>query len=139
MIEFDSQNNFEFSSPKNYIEWLNRVADSENCSIKSLNYVFCSDEFLLDINQQHLNHDTFTDIITFDYSVDDVLEGEIYISTDRVNENAFIYNVSQDDELRRVMVHGLLHMIGYGDKTDEESAKMRLLESQKMQMFHVKQ
>lgn len=85
--------------------------------IGQLDYVFCSDAYLLNINKQFLNHDTYTDIITFDYTEDAVLGGEIYISIDRVKENALKFDVTLTEELCRVMVHGLLHLAGYKDKT----------------------
>ncbi len=139
MIEFHYQNDFTCLDEFAYSSWLHAVSLSEQKTIGDLSYVFCSDEYLLDVNKQFLQHDTFTDIITFDYSADDLLHGEIYISTDRVADNAAFYKVSFLDELHRVMAHGLLHLIGYGDKTEAESEAMRALEQGKMNMFHVKQ
>lgn len=139
MIEFNYQNNFEPLGVLEYSNWLNVVAASEEKTIGNLSYVFCSDEFLLEINQSYLNHDTYTDIITFDYNENGLLNGEIYISTDRVVENALRFRESETDELHRVMVHGLLHLCGYPDKTDEEKDVMRKLENEKIKMFHVKQ
>ena len=118
MISFNYQNDFTEIDSHTYREWLNTVVRSERESLRKLNYVFCDDDYLLGINQQFLNHDTFTDIITFDYSSEGMIEGEIYISTDRVKENAGTYDVDFIEELRRVMAHGLLHLMGYGDKTD---------------------
>ena len=139
MIEFNYQNNFEPLGDLEYSNWLNAVATSEDKTIGNLSYVFCSDDFLLEINQSYLNHDTYTDIITFDYNEDGLLNGEIYISTDRVVENALRFRESETNELHRVMVHGLLHLCGYPDKTDEEKDVMRKLENEKIKMFHVKQ
>ncbi|AGC76550.1 rRNA maturation RNase YbeY [Nonlabens dokdonensis] len=139
MIEFNYQNNFEPLGDLEYSNWLNAVAVSEQKTIGNLSYVFCSDEFLLEINQSYLNHDNYTDIITFDYNEDGLLNGEIYISTDRVVENASRFRESETDELHRVMVHGLLHLCGYPDKTNEEKDVMRKLENEKIKMFHVKQ
>ena len=139
MIEFNYQNNFEPLGDLEYSNWLNAVATSEDKTIGNLSYVFCSDDFLLEINQSYLNHDTYTDIITFDYNEDGLLNGEIYISTDRVVENALRFRESETNELHRVMVHGLLHLCGYPDKTDEEKDMMRKLENEKIKMFHVKQ
>ncbi|OUS11167.1 rRNA maturation RNase YbeY [Nonlabens dokdonensis] len=139
MIEFNYQNNFAPLGDLEYSNWLNAVATSEDKTIGNLSYVFCSDDFLLEINQSYLNHDTYTDIITFDYNEDGLLNGEIYISTDRVVENALRFRESETDELHRVMVHGLLHLCGYPDKTDEEKDVMRKLENEKIKMFHVKQ
>lgn len=139
MIEFNYQNNFAPLGDLEYSNWLNAVATSEDKTIGNLSYVFCSDDFLLEINQSYLNHDTYTDIITFDYNEDGLLSGEIYISTDRVVENALRFRESETNELHRVMVHGLLHLCGYPDKTDEEKDVMRKLENEKIKMFHVKQ
>lgn len=139
MISFNYQNDFTEIDARIYREWLNTVAQSERKSIRKLDYVFCTDDYLLDINQQFLGHDTYTDIITFDYSSEGMIEGEIYISTDRVKENAFHYGTTLVDELRRVMAHGLLHLMGYGDKDDAEKVIMREKESEKLLMFHVKQ
>ena len=101
-----------------------------------LDYIFCSDEALHQINVQFLNHDDYTDIITFDLSEKaDVLQGEIYISVDRVEENARIFNVSYDDELHRVIFHGALHLCGLGDKTDAEQKIMRAAENQVLEAW----
>ncbi len=129
MIEFNSQNEFELKGESAYESWLNTVAEEENRIIQELGYVFCSDAFLLDLNQQYLDHDTFTDIITFDYCEEQFIRGEIYISTDRVRENAVKYEVSYTTELKRVMVHGLLHLCGHGDKGGAEKALMRDMET----------
>lgn len=139
MIEFSYQTDFELEHEHDYAAWLNHVAESYDATIDSLGYVFCDDEFVHSINLQHLDHDTFTDIITFDYGSESLLEGEIYISVDRVKENALEFNVEFEDELRRVMCHGLLHMIGFGDETKEEKTNMRALEENALTMFHVKQ
>ncbi|GAK74767.1 MULTISPECIES: rRNA maturation RNase YbeY [Nonlabens] len=139
MVDFNYQFNFELSDEVRYSKWLRAVALSENKSLGDLSYVFCTDDFLLEINQKYLNHDTLTDIITFDYCDDDFIHGEIYISVDRVKDNAKDFVVSFDDELLRVMSHGLLHLIGFGDKTDIEKSTMRLKEDEKIKMFHVKQ
>ena len=125
MIEFNSQNDFELKDVEHIESWLQNVAGSEGFEIGELGYVFCSDAYLLEINQQFLDHDTYTDIVTFDYSIGKVLSGELYISTDRVLDNAAIFQVDFQTELNRVMVHGLLHMCGYGDKTADEIAVMR--------------
>jgi len=139
MIEFNYQNDFEPVEELVYSKWLEEVAISESQTIGELSYVFCSDGFLLDINKQFLGHDTYTDIVTFDYCKDGLINGEVYISTDRIAENAVLYDVSFKNELHRVMAHGLLHLMGYGDKSEEDIVAMRLKESEKMNMFHVKQ
>jgi probable rRNA maturation factor len=139
MIEFNYQNDFAKINEVVYSKWLEQIAISEGKTIGELSYVFCSDEYLLKINQDHLNHDTYTDIITFDYCQDGLINGEIYISTDRVRENALSFRESEINELHRVMSHGLLHLCGYPDKTEKESDIMRAKENEKIKMFHVKQ
>ncbi|CAN5792725.1 rRNA maturation RNase YbeY [soil metagenome] len=113
-------------------KWLHSVSKKHKKRVSSLNYVFVSDEYLLNINKRFLRHNTLTDIITFDYSADkngkngkDGIIGEIYISIPRIKENARIFKVSQSEELHRVMAHGLLHLCGFGDKTPEEIKRMR--------------
>lgn len=111
--------------------WLLEIIRSYKYSLETLNYIFCSDGHLLGINIEYLNHDTYTDIITFDNSeVKTTIEGDVFISLERVRENAEIFKSSIDDELHRVMVHGLLHLLGHGDKTDEEKVKMRNKENE---------
>lgn len=117
--------------------WLVTIIDSEKKKVGDINFIFCNDDYLLEINKNYLNHDTYTDIISFDNSVGNELHGDIFISTERVVDNAAIYKVSESEELRRVMAHGLLHFCGYKDKTLEESELMRSKENEKLQMFHV--
>lgn len=118
---------FVFEETDKAILWLNRIAEQESKGIVSLDYVFCSDEYLHKINVEYLNHDTYTDIITFDLGepTDDAISGEIYISIDRVKENAQIHGSQYEDELLRVVAHGLLHLIGYPDKSEQEALVMR--------------
>jgi len=139
MIEYFYEGDFKLDSIDNYTDWINRVIASEEGVLGNINYVFCDDEYLLKINQKHLSHNTFTDIITFDYSVDLMISGDIFISTERVKENAKIFKVSFQEELLRVMVHGVLHMFGYKDKTEEEGLIIRAKEEEKIKMFHVEQ
>jgi len=139
MVEFNYQTDFDLGEEQRYAVWLDSIASSEFRTLGDLSYVFCSDEFLLDLNLKYLNHDTLTDIITFDYCDEDLIHGEIYISIDRVKDNAVDYGVDMLTELHRVMSHGLLHLCGYGDKSTEQKAAMRLKEEEKMKMFHVKQ
>lgn len=139
MINFDSQNNFELNQPATYQDWIERVVEDEKFQLLELQYVFCNDEDLLKINQEFLNHDTLTDIITFDHSLGKSLSAEIYISTERVADNAKTFKVSFEEELKRVMIHGVLHCMNYKDKTETEQAQMRAKEDQKIKMFHVEQ
>ena len=137
MIEFSSQNDFVLEQSERVEDWLKAAAVKESYGIDSLGYVFCSDDFLLEINQQFLDHDTLTDIVTFDYTEGTILNGEIYISTDRVADNAKDFNVDFDTELRRVIIHGLLHMCGYGDKTEDEKTRMRSKEDEYLALWDV--
>ena len=108
----------------------------EEQGLSNLQYVFCSDEYLLQINEEFLKHDTYTDIVTFELSPDpDVTEGEIYISIDRVKENAEQFEVTENYELHRVMFHGALHLCGYKDKTKKEEALMRQKEDEYLQLY----
>ncbi|MFS4446078.1 rRNA maturation RNase YbeY [Maribacter sp. 2307UL18-2] len=139
MIEYHYTAGFRLDDESLYSDWLNRVIVSENFKPGSISYIFCDDAYLLDLNMRHLNHDTLTDIITFDYSENGCIAGDIFISFERVMDNAKEYKVSGDEELHRVMAHGLLHMMDYNDKTKEDSEVMRQKEFEKMKMFHVEQ
>ncbi len=109
--------------------WVVQIIEKYQKQVGDINYIFCSDEYLLEINQKHLNHDYFTDIISFNYCENNVISGDVFISTDRVNENAKTYQTG-DTELLRVIIHGVLHFIGFDDQTKEETQKMRLAEDQ---------
>jgi probable rRNA maturation factor len=139
MISFNYEIDFKLAKPKLFSSWLSKVILSENKKEGEINYIFCDDDYLLEINKQYLNHDTLTDIISFDYSVGNELHGDIYISVERIRENAVDFNVPFDDELKRVMVHGVLHYCGYKDKTDADEVLMRSKEDEKMKLFHVEQ
>ncbi len=114
--------------------WLKTVAGSEMRSIGDINIIFCSDNYILDVNIKYLGHDYFTDIITFDYCEKDVISGDLFISIDSVRENAVFYGTAFEDELNRVMVHGILHLIGYDDHTDVEMKQMRAKEDYYLEM-----
>lgn len=137
MIDFHFESDFVLDEKTQYSDWVTRIIESEGFTEKQLDYVFCTDDYLLNINQEYLNHDTYTDIITFDYSDGKALSGDIFISTDRVTENAKAYKVSLEEELLRVMSHGVLHLMGFGDKTNEERELMRIKEEEKIKLFHV--
>ena len=139
MIEFFHEGDFSLSSLGDYSHWINRIIESEKFFLGNINYIFCEDEYLLKINQKHLNHNTFTDIITFDYSGGQVISGDIYISTERVKDNANIFNKTFQEELLRVMAHGILHLVGYNDKKKGEIIVMRNKEEEKIKLFHVEQ
>ncbi len=105
--------------------WLKEVVLASDKRIGDINYIIVSDEYLLSMNQQYLKHDTYTDIITFDYCEDNVVSGDMFISLDRVRENAQMFNVGEDQEFNRVLVHGLLHLLGQKDKSKADSEEMR--------------
>ena len=113
-----------------YKDWIEAVVHSFGKRVGHLCYVFCTDEYLYEMNVKHLDHDTFTDIITFDYCEADWVHGDLFISVDRVRDNAKELNVSFDVEMARVMIHGVLHLCGLGDKTEEEALEMRRQEDQ---------
>jgi probable rRNA maturation factor len=116
--------------------WLTKIATNAGFKIKELNYVFCSDEYLYQMNRDYLKHDTYTDIITFDNSEKkDDIEGDIFISIDRVRENAKTLAQEAETEMNRVLAHGLLHLMGYKDKTQEEAALMRLKEEESIKLY----
>lgn len=114
---------FKYKSLNN--RWLRMVAESEIRRIGDISIIFCSDNYILDINRKYLGHDYFTDIITFDYCSGNVLSGDLFISVDSVKENSVEYGTEFEDELNRVIVHGILHLIGYDDHTDEDVKVMR--------------
>ena len=139
MISFNYEFEFKLQDESLYSNWISRVIQSENKKEGDINYVFCEDEYILQINQQYLNHDYYTDIISFDYTVGNELHGDIFISVDRVRENALDYNTSFEEELKRVIIHGVLHYCGNKDKTEKDEQLMRYKEDVKIQMFHVEQ
>lgn len=122
---FLEDTNFKFNTRRRTSRWLKSVAEIENRSIGEINIIFCSDPYILDLNIKSLDHHFFTDIITFDYCEGDILSGDLYISVDTVRANAEFYNTGFDNELYRVIVHGLLHLIGYDDHSDQDIAVMR--------------
>ena len=115
--------------------WLTKLVESHEKKVGELNYIFCSDDYLLKMNQEHLNHDYFTDIITFDYCEKDVVSGDLFISIDRTKENAKTFGKTQINELNRVIAHGLLHLLGFNDKTAEDIAEMRSMEEEALNML----
>jgi probable rRNA maturation factor len=136
----EDQNIFHFKNKLQTKAWLKNVIKNENHKVGNINYVFCTDNYLLTLNQKYLNHDTFTDIITFDYSEKNIISGDIYISIDRIKENANNLKISFEKELNRVMVHGALHLMGYKDKKRADKDLMTTKEDfyLKEEMFHVK-
>ena len=117
---------FELSDAQDLTSWIERVAEVHEHEIVQLTYIFCSDEYLHKVNVEYLDHDTFTDVITFDNADDaDIIEGDIFISVERVRENAATHGVTFRDELHRVMIHGVLHLLGYADKDLLSQTAMR--------------
>ncbi len=139
MISFNYETAFELSDETAYENWVSAIISSEEKQQGDINYIFCDDAYLHKINVDYLQHDTLTDIISFDYSLGNELHGDIFISIERVKENAVDFNVAFADELLRVMAHGILHYCGYKDKGEKEEALMRAKEEEKMLMFHVEQ
>ena len=122
---FKEDTKFEFKSKALNNKWLKMVAESEIRRIGDINIIFCSDNYILDVNMKYLQHDYFTDIITFDYCEKNRLNGDLFISVDSVRENALFYGTEFSDELNRVIVHGILHLVGYDDHSEEDIAVMR--------------
>lgn len=137
MIDFHFETDFEMTDTAMYSAWVTTVIASENYQEGEIVYIFCDDAYLLGLNQRYLNHDTLTDIITFDYCDGKILSGDLFISTERVKENAQEYNVDFHCELLRVMSHGLLHLMGYDDKSEAQRSEMRKKEEEKIKLFHV--
>lgn len=125
-ISFHSEDvDFQLENEQKLIDWINSTIQQEEKSATEITYVFCSDEYLYQMNLDYLNHDTYTDIITFDYTENSFVSGDIFISIDRVKENAFKFNTTFLNELSRVIIHGVLHLVGYKDKTTEQKQVMR--------------
>jgi rRNA maturation RNase YbeY len=139
MINFHYETEFVLEDEENYTNWIISIITNEKAVVGDLSYIFCSDNYLLKLNQKYLKHNSFTDIITFDYSEQNVISGEIYISVDRIRENAVKFMEDFNRELLRVMAHGVLHLLGYKDKSKNEKEEMRTKEDEKIYMFHVKQ
>lgn len=137
MISFNYETEFELPNEDQLSNWLSQVILSENKKEGDINYIFCDDEYLLNLNEQYLDHDTLTDIISFDYTVGNELHGDIFISIERIRENAQDFNVTFDEELKRVLAHGILHYCGFKDKSEEDEQLMRQKEDEKIKMFHV--
>lgn len=125
MIAFNNEIEFTLDNQDDLAIWITQTIDKEGFKLGELNYIFCSDEQLLEKNIEFLNHDTYTDIISFDYTMGKLVSGDIFISIDRITENSKTFNTSFQDELYRVMIHGVLHYCGYIDKTDDDKSLMR--------------
>jgi probable rRNA maturation factor len=137
MLKFFSEEiDFKVPFPIKTSNWIKTISKSEGYEIISLNYIFCSDDYLLEINKQYLEHDYYTDIITFDNNEEEgKIESDIYVSVDRVKENALTFNTSFETELRRVLIHGLLHLMDYTDTSEDLKAQMRFKEDECLLLF----
>ena len=135
MIEFNYETDFSLTDETRYKLWLQQIIASENKTYSDLCFVFCDDTYLHKLNLEHLQHDDFTDILTFDYCVGDEINGDIFISVERLRENALDFSVTFENELLRVLSHGILHLCGYKDKSDSEIQMMRLKEEEKLILF----
>lgn len=129
MISFNFESAFSLNNETALSEWIAAVISEEKCVLEEINFIFCDDDYLHKLNVEFLNHDTLTDVISFDYSVGKVIAGDVYISVERVEDNAKDFNVAMSEELHRVMVHGILHYCGYKDKTDVDAKLMRSKEN----------
>lgn len=132
---FAEEIDFEPANPALLRRWIEDVIAVEKAELNFVNYIFCDDAYLLKLNQEYLQHDTLTDIITFPYHDPPVVEGDVFISIDRIHDNAHQFGVSFEQELHRVMIHGVLHLCGYPDKAPEEKAKMTQKEDEALQLL----
>ncbi|MBR3567538.1 MAG: rRNA maturation RNase YbeY [Salinivirgaceae bacterium] len=136
MVNFFFEDTDEFEINKPEVEKnIEKLVTNENRILGDVNYILCSDAYLLDINRQYLNHDYYTDVISFDYCEENVISGDIFISVDTVADNAKEYGTTFENELERVMIHGVLHFVGYNDKSDDEVKVMRAKENQYLSLF----
>ena len=135
---FNEDTSFQLTNTDHYNIWITGIIHSYDFQIEEINYIFCSDEYLLQINKEHLNHDFYTDIITFDNSEqENIIESDIFISVDRISENAEKLNIDFEKELSRVMIHGVLHLLGFNDKTEDEKLEMRKLEDHSIALLTI--
>ncbi len=139
MVTFNYETDFILTDENKHVDWICTIIRSEGFSVGEINYIFCDDDYLHAINIQYLNHDTLTDIISFDYTEGKLISGDIFVSVERVKDNALDFKVSFEEELKRVLAHGVLHYCGYKDKTKEDALLMRNKEEEKILLFHVEQ
>ncbi len=140
MVSFNNQSIvFKLKEKTRLKQWIKTVTEKEKHQLGTINYIFCTDDELLEINIRHLNHNTLTDIITFDYTEGETISSDIFISVDRVAENAKKFSVSFEEELHRVMIHGVLHLCGYKDKSKADAELMRKKENGALKIFNTMQ
>ena len=133
---FSEDCDFTLDHQLQHKKWIHSIIENNNASLENINYIFCSDDYLLEVNKKYLDHDFYTDIISFPYSEKPKpIQGDIFVSVDRVKENAKNLDLGFEEELRRVLAHGLLHFLGYKDKTEDESKEMREKEEEAIALF----
>ena len=134
MIDFFSETTFNLQNPEKVASWISVIISNENLEEGELSYIFCDDEYLHKLNVEFLKHDTLTDIISFDNSLGNQINGDIFISVERVKENASTFNTTFENELHRVIIHGVLHYCGYKDKTKKDTDLMRVKENKALSL-----
>ena len=136
-INYQSQDiKFVLKEKRKVSKWINDVIKLHQKKVGNVSYIFCSNQYILELNQQYLNHNYFTDIITFDYCCDNKVEGDIFISVDTVLDNSHRFKTNFNDELLRVIIHGVLHLVGFSDKTAKQQKQMRVLEDEALSIFY---
>lgn len=135
-IQFSCQTNYPLKSRTKIKQWIKQVIEAKGKKTGNITYIFCDDEYLLEVNKQYLQHDYYTDVITFDYVENDLISGDIFISTDRVRENALAFGSSETEELHRVIIHGALHLLGLKDKSEKEASQMRQAENEALKLLN---
>ncbi len=136
MISYNYETEFSIKNESTITSWIKELIRSEGYKLEEINYVFCDDEYLHNLNVEFLNHDTLTDIISFDYTVGKLIQGDVFISIERVKENALDFKVPFEEELHRVMAHGVLHYCGYKDKTEDDEKQMRAKENHYLELLN---
>ena len=136
-INYQSQDiKFVLKEKRKVSKWINDVIKLHQKKLGNVSYIFCSNQYILELNQQYLSHNYFTDIITFDYCYDNKVEGDIFISIDTVLDNSHRFKTNYNDELLRVIIHGVLHLVGFSDKTPKQQKQMRVLEDEALSIFY---
>ncbi|MBO5963695.1 MAG: rRNA maturation RNase YbeY [Bacteroidales bacterium] len=134
-ITFTFETKYNLKSRTLIKKWLKQIIENKGCKLGTISYILCDDDYLLEINKQFLQHDNYTDIITFDYVENGIVNGDIFISVERVEENASLFQTSKQDELMRVFAHGVLHLLGFKDKTEQEAKQMRQAENESLELL----
>jgi len=127
---------FDLQEPERVKKWISHVVRIRGKRVGEVNYIFCNDAYLIEVNRTYLDHDTYTDIITFDYVAGNIVSGDIFISIERVRENARLFDASFEHELHRVLIHGIHHLLGQGDKNETEAKQMRNLEEESLKIWN---